>query len=148
MPPTAPTPAPVKAAASAQWRGGEAFLTHGASGHAVLMDSDRATNAAPGPMEMVLRSLCACSATDIVIVLRKTRQDWSGVEVSAEGERAPDPPTVYTRVHMNYRIRGARVDRAVAERAVKLSQEKYCSVLATLRHTASITHTLIVEPAP
>lgn len=94
---------------------------------------------------MVLRSLCACSATDIVIVLRKTRQPWSGVVVSAEGERAPQPPTVYTRIHMVYRIAGAGVDPAVAERAVALSQEKYCSVLATLRHTAVITHETILE---
>ncbi|MGH9487077.1 MAG: OsmC family protein [Terriglobales bacterium] len=133
--------------ASAAWTQGEAFLTQGSSGHAVLMDADRDSNRAPGPMEMLLRSLCACSATDIVIILRKTRQQFGAVEVSAEGERAPQPPAVYTRIRMKYHITGAGVDAGVARRAVALSQEKYCSVLATLRTTAEITQELVLDAA-
>ncbi|MGH9414746.1 MAG: OsmC family protein [Terriglobales bacterium] len=133
--------------AAARWTEGEQFLTQGSSGHDVWMDSDRESNRAPGPMEMVLRSLCACSATDIVIVLRKMRQTFMSVVVTAEGERAPAPPTVYTRIHLQYRIAGTHVERHAAERAVALSQEKYCSVLATLRHTARITHALVLEEA-
>lgn len=111
------------------------------------MDSDRDTNRAPGPMEMLLRSLCACSATDVVIVLKKKRQAVTAVEVTAEGERAPEPPTVYTQIHMTYRIAGHQVEKQAAERAVALSQEKYCSVLATLRPTARISHELVLEEA-
>ncbi len=111
------------------------------------MDSDRASNLAPGPMEMVLRSLCACSATDVVIVLKKKRQAFTAVEVTAAGERAPEPPTVYTQIHMKYRIAGHHVDRQAAERAIALSQEKYCSVLATLRQRARISYELILEEA-
>ncbi|MGH9466112.1 MAG: OsmC family protein [Terriglobales bacterium] len=133
--------------AAATWTQGEQFLTSGTSAHAVLMDSDRDSNQAPGPMEMVLRSLCACLATDIVVILKKTRQTWTSLEVSAEGERASEPPAVYVRIHLRYRIAGSRVDRSAAERAVALSQEKYCSVLAMLRQSAAVTFTLALEEA-
>lgn len=138
-------PPPPPTTASAHWTGGERFLSDGGSGHAVIFDSDRAANTAPGPMEMVLRSLCACSATDIVLILRKARQPLAAVEVSAEAERAPEPPSIFTRIHVRYRIGGA-VDRAQAERAVQLSQAKYCSVFVTLSRTASITHEIVLAP--
>lgn len=139
--PAAPTQA------SATWVDGERFLTTGSSGHAIIFDSDRGLNSAPGPMEMVLRALCACSATDVVMILAKARQRFTSVVVEAEGERAPKPPTVYTRIHVRYRVAGHDLDTAAVERAVALSHEKYCSVLATLQHTATITHELAVGPA-
>lgn len=143
--PKPPAPPP-PTAASARWVEGERFLSDGPSGHAVAMDADRARNTAPGPMEMVLRALCACSATDVVGILHKARQPLAGLEVSAAAERAPAPPAVFTRIHVVYRIEGA-VERAVAERAVALSQEKYCSVMAMLRASAAITHELVLAPA-
>lgn len=131
--------------ASALWVDGERFVSDGSSGHAVAFDSDRERNTAPGPMEMLLRSLCACSATDLVIMLKKSRQAVERLEVAAEGERAAEPPRVYTRIHVTYRVRGRNLDRAAAERAVKLSQSKYCSVFVTLEGKATITHELVLE---
>ena len=135
--------------ASATWSGGERFDSNGSSGHVVPFDADRATNQAPGPMEMVLRSLCACSATDLVIVLGKKRQPFAGIRVSAEAERASEPPQVYTKIHMRYEVSGKGVDREAVQRAVDLSQEKYCSVFAMLRRSATTSYEIVmVEAAP
>ncbi len=142
--PSQPTSAP-PTLASALWVDSQRFLTGGSSGHAVAMDSDRGQNTAPGPMEMVLRSLCACTATDVLIVLRKTRQDFRHLEVLAEGDRAPNPPMIYTRVHLRYRVRGDRVERSVVERAVSLSHAKYCSVFLMLQPTVAMTHEIVIE---
>lgn len=140
-----PTQAPVRAAAI--WESGLRFVTNGTSGHPIPLDSDRSTNSAPGPMEMVLRSLCSCTATDVAMVLTKTRQRWSGLEVSAEGDRATEPPEVYTRIRLQYRVRGEAVDASVVERAIKLSEEKYCSVYAMLRSTATLTYNVAIVAA-
>lgn len=95
-------------------------------------------------MEMVLRALCACSATDVVMILRKARQPLAALTVSADADRAPQPPTVFTRIHLRYRIAGP-VDRDHAERAVRLSQDKYCSVAAMLSRTAALSHEIAFE---
>lgn len=133
--------------AAAVWTDGERFASEGSSGHTVVFDADRITNRAPGPMEMVLRSLCACSATDLVIVLRKKRQNFTGIRVSAEGERAPEPPQVYTKIHLRYEVTGHGVQREAVQRAVELSQEKYCSVFAMLRHTAATSYEIVLQEA-
>lgn len=141
-----PTSAVPEVQASAQWVGDKAFLTNGSSGHAVVLDAAK-DGSAPGPMEMVLRSLCACSAVDVVLVLKKARQGLRHLDISARGERATTHPSVYNRIHLVYRVVGDRLDRAVVERAVALSQEKYCSVFGTLRQTAEMSHEIVVEEA-
>lgn len=144
MPPVS-LPAPTPTNSQVRWLDAERFLSDGGSGHAVVFDSDRASNTAPGPMEMVLRALCACSATDVVMILQKARQPLTALTVSAEADRAPQPPTVFTRIHLRYRISGT-VDRAQAERAVQLSQNKYCSVAAMLSRSAALSHEIVFEP--
>jgi putative redox protein len=124
--------------AKLNWIDGERFAAIASSRHATMIDSDRQSNTAPGPMEMVLMGLCGCTATDVVSILRKRRQPFTAVEVRAEAERAPEPPTVYTSIRLIYTITGA-VDRKAAEDAVALSEEKYCSVAAMLKNTARIT---------
>ena len=124
--------------ASASWTDGERFTAIASSGHALVVDSDRQRNSAPGPMEMVLIGLCACTATDVVSILRKKREPFASVEVRAEAERANTPPTVYTKIKLIYKI-GGGVSRKAAEDAVRLSKEKYCSVSAMLQKTAEIT---------
>lgn len=133
--------------ANAQWVGELRFATNGSSGHALTLDSDRSTNTAPGPMEMVLRSLCACSATDVAIVLNKARQGLTRLEVAARGERAPEAPAVYTKIHLVYHIAGTNLQPEAAERAVMLSQTKYCSVYLMLSPTVRISHEIVLEAA-
>lgn len=124
--------------ASAQWTDGECFVGSGSSSHAFVIDSDRERNTAPGPMELVLIGLCACTATDVVSILRKKREPFSSLEVRAEAERAAKPPTVYEKIHLVYRV-GGDVSKKAMEDAVRLSKETYCSVSAMLQKTAKIT---------
>lgn len=120
------------------WIDGERFVVGASSGHAVVVDADRQRNTAAGPMEMVLMGLCACTATDVVSILRKKREPFTALEVRAEAERAKEPPTVYTQIKLIYTVSG-QVSRKAVEDAVRLSEEKYCSVAAMLKSTAKIT---------
>jgi putative redox protein len=88
-------------------------------------------------MELVLIGLCVCTATDVVGILRKKREPFSGIHVRAEAERATQAPTVYTSIKLIYTISG-HVSRKAAEDAVRLSEEKYCGVSAMLKCTARI----------
>ena len=124
--------------ASVKWIGEQKFAALSPSGHAVVVNSDRQTNSAPGPMELVLMALGACTATDVVTVLQKKRQKLKSLEVVCSGERATQPPTVWTKLEIVYRLRGDLEDAAV-KHAIELSEEKYCSVAAMLKKTAKIT---------
>src|SRR5262249_13903529 len=89
-------------------------------------------------MELVLIALCGCTASDVVGILRKKREPFTSLEVSAEGQRATDYPQVYTEITLIYRV-GGKVSRKAMEDAVRLSKEKYCSVSAMLAKSAKIT---------
>ena len=132
--------------ATVRWTGEEKFTGVSPSGHAVAMDSDRESNTAPGPMEMLLLALGACTATDVVIVLKKRRQPFESLEIVVSGERAAEPPQVWTKLDVVYRLRG-RLDEAAVKRAIELSQEKYCSVEAMLKKTAAMTSRYEILPA-
>src|SRR5215471_10123799 len=105
--------------AKLNWVDGERFVASASSGHAVVIDSDRERNAAPGPMEIVLLGLCSCTATDVVSILRKKREPFTGLEIRAEAERAQKPPTVYTTIKLIYTVTGS-VSRKAVEDAVRL----------------------------
>ena len=130
--------------AKLNWIDGERFVAHASSGHAMVIDSDRHRNTAAGPMELVLLGLCACTATDVVSILRKKREPFAGVQVRAEAERAQEPPTVYTAIKLIYTVSG-NVSRKAVEDAVRLSEEKYCGVSAMLKCTAKISTEVHVE---
>jgi putative redox protein len=125
--------------AKVRWIDKDLFLATTPSGHTVPFDSDRQRNTAPGPMEMLLASLGSCTATDVVMILEKKRQKLKSLEVSISGERAPSPPTVWTKIEMVYRLEGELDEKAVKD-AIELSQTKYCSVAAMLSQVASITY--------
>jgi putative redox protein len=124
--------------AQVAWTDGERFVGSASSGHAIVIDSDRKRNTAAGPMELVLIGLCVCTATDVVSILRKKREPFTGIHVRAEAERATEPPTVYKSIKLIYTISG-QVSRKAAEDAVRLSEGKYCSVSAMLKSTVRIT---------
>jgi len=123
---------------SVKWIGDQKFVATSPSGHALTVDSDRASNKAPGPMELVLLALGACTATDVVSILEKKRQKLESLEVICSGERAANPPTVWTKLEILYRLRG-QLDEAAVKHAIQLSEDKYCSVAAMLRKTAAIS---------
>jgi putative redox protein len=124
--------------ASVKWIDGQRFVATGPSGHAIVIDSDRETNSGPGPMEVVLMALGACTATDVVSVLKKKRQKLESLEIVCSGERASEPPTVWTKLEIVYRLRG-ELDDAAVKHAIELSEERYCSVAAMLKKTAKIS---------
>ena len=129
--------------ASAQWTDNERFIGTSTSGHAIVVDAG-ADKSGNSPMELVLVGLCGCTASDVVSILKKKRQPFTGVEVRAEAERAAEPPRVYTTIKLVYRISG-NVDRKAAEDAVRLSKEKYCSVSQMLQRTAKISYAIEIE---
>jgi putative redox protein len=132
-------------AASVMWIGEQKFVATSPSGHAMTIDSDRKSNKAPGPMEMLLMALGACTATDVVIVLEKKRQKLESLEVICSGERAPDPPQVWTKLELVYRLRGD-LDQAAVKHAIELSEEKYCSVSVMLQKTATLSWRYEIMP--
>jgi putative redox protein len=134
--------------ASVKWVGEERFVCTSPSGHAIMTDSDRKSNQAPGAMELVLMALGACTATDVVTVLKKKRQKLESLEVICSGERAKEPPTVWTKLEIVYRLRG-RLEDAAVKHAIQLSEDKYCSVAAMLKKTATVSWRYeILPPSP
>jgi putative redox protein len=131
--------------ATVKWMGGEEFLATMPSGHAVPFDADRNHNAAPGPMEMLLGALGACSSVDVALILKKKRQKLESLEVFISGERASEPPAVWTMIEIVYQLAGKLEDKAVRD-AIELSQTKYCSVAAMLGKTAKITYRYEILP--
>jgi putative redox protein len=125
--------------AVAKWIDNQRFVATAGSNHSIVMDGDRTT--ANSPMEMVLLGLCGCTGYDVVSILRKKREPLTSLEVSAEADRAPEPPTIFTAIRLTYRVSGKVAPKAV-EDAVRLSEEKYCSVAAMLRTSAKITYTI------
>jgi putative redox protein len=122
--------------AKAIWTDKERYLGEATSRHALVMDtaSEKTANT---PMELVLIALCGCTASDVVGILKKKREPFTSLEVSAEGERAQGYPAVYTEIRVKYRV-GGKVSAKAMEDAVRLSKEKYCSVSAMLEKTATI----------
>src|SRR5512144_811693 len=124
------------------WVDGALFVAEGGSGHTLTMDGAPdvgGRNLASRPMEVVLIGMGGCTAIDVVAMLKKQRQDIEGVEVSLVAERADDHPKVFTSVKLVYTVRGRKLNKALIERAVSLSDEKYCSATAMVRKSATIT---------
>ena len=124
------------------------FVGESGSGHTITMDGSPdvgGRNLAARPMEMVLIGMGGCTAIDVASMLRKQRQDVRDIIVELEAERAEDHPKVFTSVKLIYRVRGKKLNRALVERAVSLSDEKYCSATAMIRKSANVTHQIVLE---
>lgn len=128
--------------AKAKWSGQLQFTGTGNGGHSVHMDGENKTD--NSPMELVLIALCGCTAYDVVSILQKKREPFTAVEVTAHAEKAADPPRVFTEIKLLYRVEG-NVARKSVEDAVRLSEEKYCSVAAMLNKTAQITYEIRLD---
>ena len=130
--------------ARVRWAGAEQFIALAPSGHAIPLDCDRDSNTAPGPMELLLVALGTCTAVDVVSILKKKRQKLEALEIDVCGDRAKEPPTVWTKIEVFYKLRGTLEEKAVRD-AITLSQEKYCSVSAMLKKAAPITFRFEIE---
>ncbi len=121
------------------WAGDEFFIGTPPSGHAQVIDSKGDRKAAPSPLEMLIVSVAACTAADVISILLKKRQDVTEYRVEISGSRAEDHPRKFVAFHVNHIVHGRSVSAKAVEDAVHLSDTKYCSVAATVRPTAEIT---------
>jgi putative redox protein len=127
------------------WMGqdGMAFAAETGSGHLVTMDGapeGGGRNLAPRPMEMVLLGTGGCTAYDVVMILKKSRQEIAGCSVTLKAERASEDPKVFTKIHFHFTVTGKNLNPATVERAINLSHDKYCSASIMIAKTLS-SHT-------
>jgi putative redox protein len=132
-----------------RWGGveGMSFFAETGSGHLVAIDGAAdggGRNLAPRPMELVLVGSGACTAYDVVLILKRGRHDVRGCEVKLVADRAQADPKVFTRIEYRFVVRGRNLPREAVERAVRLSHEKYCSASAMLAKTAQLDYTIEV----
>jgi putative redox protein len=127
--------------ASAKWTQGMIFEGRSDSGHAITFDATAQHTAGPSPMEAVLAALCACTSVDVVSILQKKREPITALTAAADAQQSAEPPRVFSRIHLTYRIHG-KVAKKAAEDAVALSQKKYCSVSLMLEKTAEIDYSI------
>ncbi|MEY2682468.1 MAG: peroxiredoxin [Betaproteobacteria bacterium] len=128
-----------------RWAGPEtmSFIAETGSGHSFVMDGapeGGGRNLGPRPMETVLSGSAACTAYDVVLILKKSGLDIRACEVITTSERAETDPKVFTKIHLLFRIRGRQLKANLVERAITLSHTKYCSATKMLGMTAEITH--------
>jgi putative redox protein len=141
--------------ATIKWVDGAMFVGESGSGHAVVMDGPPdhgGRDLGVRPMEMVLLGLGGCTSFDVIDILRKSRQQVTDCETRLTAERADEVPSVFTRIHVHFVVRGRDLDPKRVARAVSLSAEKYCSASLMLeRGGVTITHDHEIvdeEPSP
>jgi len=136
--------------ARVKWLDGVTMVGEAGSGHALVMDGPPdhgGRNLGVRPMEMLLLGMGGCTEFDVLLILRKARQEVTGCVVELEAERATEDPKVFTRIHAHFVISGKSLSRKHVERAIALSAEKYCSASIMLGASARITHDFEIRDA-
>jgi len=128
--------------AHSDWKHDDVFEGVTESGNTVLFDADAAHKHGPSPMEAVLMALCSCTSVDVVSILKKKRQELTGLRVSAVAEQAAEPPRVFVKIKLTYAVRG-KLSRKAVEDAVALSKNKYCSVSKMLEQAATVEYEIV-----
>lgn len=133
-----------------KWLENVSFVAETGSGHAVVVDGAPEAggrNIGMRPMELMLAGAAACTAFDVIWILKRARQPVADCVVEADAERAPEEPKVFTHIHLRYAVAGRGLDAKQVERAVKLSKEKYCSATIMLAKTADVSFEFEVREA-
>jgi len=136
--------------AHSEWKHDDVFEAKAENGNTIVLDADAAHVHGPSPMEAVLMALCGCTSVDVVSILKKKRQEITGLRVSAAATQAEAPPRVFTHIRLTYAVRG-KLSRKAVEDAVSLSKNKYCSVSLMLEKAARIEYEIVYpdgEPEP
>lgn len=129
--------------ASVKWLQGASFKGQSGSGHSIVMDGPPeagGTNSGLRPMEMVLLGVGGCTAFDVMLILKKSRQQVAHCTVELEAQRAESEPKVFTQIHIHFVVTGKNLSEKHVERAIELSAEKYCSASIMLKNSVEITH--------
>jgi putative redox protein len=125
------------------WVDNYTFISQNEDHQSVVMDAQLEAEdhkIAPSPMELVLMGLTGCAGIDVKMILSKARQNVHAIHIQATGERADSVPSVYTKIHLHFKVSGENLSDKQVARAVKLSAEKYCSVSKMLEHNVLISH--------
>jgi putative redox protein len=117
--------------AQLKWTDGFQFVGQANDGPATVIDS-RDGRSGPTPMEMILMGVAACTAMDVIVVVQKKRIELTGFEINITGQRAEEHPQRYTDIHIEYVLHGPDITPKAVERAIELSETKYCSAIASL----------------
>ena len=136
--------------AHSEWKHDNVYEATSESGKTITLDADAEHKHGPSPMEAVLMALCSCTSVDVVEILRKKRQQLTGLRVSARAERAENAPRVFTHILLTYAVSG-KLNRKAVEDAVSLSKNKYCSVSKMLEKAATVDYEIVYtdgEPEP
>lgn len=136
--------------ATVKWLDNMTFVGESGSGHAVIMDAAPDVgghNLGARPMELLLLGTGGCSAIDVMLILKKSRQDVTDCRVELEAERAETDPKVFTKIRMHFVVTGRNLSENHVRRAVDLSAEKYCSASIMLGQVAEVTHSYEIAAA-
>lgn len=131
-----------------KWVDNVQFVAETGSGHAVVIDGAPeygGRNTGVRPMELVLAGAASCTAFDVVLMLKKSRQNFTSLCVDADAVRAETDPKVFIAIKLTFKLSGKGLDPAAVERAVKLSKDKYCSATAMLGKSAAITTEIVIS---
>ena len=126
------------ATTTVRWLNETHFVGIDSGGHSVVLSGQK-NGIGVSPSQMLLVALAACSSVDVVEILKKKRKKLTLLEVTASSEQDPEPPWAYRKIHVKYRVGGEGLTDKAVTQAINLSQEKYCSVSATVRGVAQIT---------
>jgi len=134
--------------ATVKWLSGKQFVGIDSTKHSVVL-STADEGIGVKPSDLLLIGVAACSAVDVVDILAKKRMPLTLLEITSSGEQDQDPPWTFRKIHLHFRLGGRNLTEQAVAQAIQLSEEKYCSVAATVRATAQITTEFeIVESAP
>ncbi|MDT7814378.1 MAG: putative redox protein [Acidobacteriaceae bacterium] len=129
-----------------QHAGDEFLIATTPSGHAIAVDVKGGRKSAPGPLELFVAGLGSCTASDVIAILRKKREQVTAYHVEIRTERREEHPRSFRRIELKHVIRGHNVSSKSVERAIELSTEKYCGAISTVRATAEVVTTYEVRP--
>jgi len=139
-----PTPSVVRV----KWIDGMRFVATDSLGHSIVMDASKQVGGGGSgfsPLQLLLAALGGCTGIDIVDIMRKQRQQVDDLEMVVSGERVKEPPRVYKKIHVEYRVKGKNIREKAVKRAIHLSERKYCSVGAMLKAEAEVTSSYTIQ---
>lgn len=131
-----------------KWIDGMRFVATDSMGHSIVMDASKQVGGESSgfsPLQLLLAALGGCTGIDIVHLMRKQRQQMDNLEIVVSGERVEEPPRVYSNIHVEYRVKGKDIKETMVQRAIRLSEDKYCSVGAMLKAKAKVTSNYIIQ---
>ncbi len=131
-----------------KWIDGLRFVAKDSAGHSIVMDASKQSGGEGSgfsPMQLLLIALGGCTGMDVVHIMRKQRQQVNGLEVLVSGKRVEKPPQVYKNIRVEYKIKGKDIKENAVQRAIQLSEDKYCSVGAMLRAKAKVTSNYAIQ---